>query len=555
MKALVHRLGLLVLALLLGCSGSGGTSDVALDAASRALSDNAARTITILHVNDSHSVLDAIGPKDANFDGTLGGLTKAATVIAGIRNEHPHTLLLHAGDVFEGDLSFVATNGVVELQILKQLGLDAFALGNHEFDYGPDLLAATLAGADFAGVPVLAANLTGNHQPLSSFVTDHVIKDVGGVRIGIFGLTTPYDPLAQTAPFTLSDDFGTIVSTQVTALRAAGADVVILLSHLPGAFNAEIASSNAIDFIIAAHDEYEQTFKKFTPGETQIVQAGHFYQWVGKLDLVVKKGKITHAAHKLLRIDAEVPREPSVLAAVQQVEQGVNDLLGFDAFHTPIAEAASDLENLWTPDMGPRRDLAVGSLAADALEAQFAPVDLGMTTSGFLNDRIYKGPVVANDLFRSLPYGINPALFFPVTDAVLPDPVLKVTVSGLQLYAGLEVALDVGEIPQVSDGTLVCFDLTAAPYERMRFIILGEAPVTPATPAVSVAMNIIMWKILNDASQGFGLGEIPLPGDFDPSVSQFSALLAYATGKELSRPAQARVLDLPGNGCQGLLGP
>ena len=167
-------------------------------------------------------------------------------------------------------------------------------------------------------------------------------------------------------------------------------------------------SSNAIDFIIAGHDEAEQTFKKFTPGETQIVQAGHFYQRVGKLDLVVKKGKITHATHKLLRIDAEVPREPSVLAAVRQVQQGVNEWLGFDAFHTPIAEAASDLENLWTPEMGSRRDLAVGSLAADALKAQFAPVDVGMTTSGFLNDKIYVGPVVA----LAIIFQGNPNIFF-----------------------------------------------------------------------------------------------------------------------------------------------
>ncbi len=104
MKAFALRLGLLLVAVFLGCSGGTQEPRVA-GLRSNALSSNRARKVTILHVNDSHSTLDAVGPKDANLDGMLGGMTKAATVIERVRRSAPDALLLHAGDVFEGTSS------------------------------------------------------------------------------------------------------------------------------------------------------------------------------------------------------------------------------------------------------------------------------------------------------------------------------------------------------------------------------------------------------------------------------------------------------------------
>ncbi len=572
MKALLHRLAVLALGVLFGCSGSSDTSQRSLATDPSSTELNVTRTLTILHVNDSHSVLDAIGPKIVNsngsVDGTLGGLTRAATVIA--NNTTANTLLLHAGDVFEGDLTFVGTQGALELGLLKQLGLAAFTLGNHEFDYGPNLLAAVLSSDDVKGLPVLSANLVADPQqphPLSQLVTGHVVKVVGGTRIGIFGLTTPTDPLAITSPFTLASDVTRIAKAEVAALHEENVDLVILLSHLETELNEAIARipDNGIDFIVAGHDEYLQTFKNHPPGRTSIVQAGNFYQFVGRLDLVLRNGHLIDAKHTLIPVDDLVITSPDVLFAVQLAQAGMNQALaeaipfpGFEGFHTPIAVAATDLENLWTESMGARRDLGVGSLAADALKAKFTGAQLGVTTSGFLNDKIYAGPVTANDLFRSLPYGINPALLFPVEDAILPDPALVFLVNGSQLYAGLEVALANGEIPQVSDGAFMCFDLSAPEYSRMRFVLLGSAPVMPDSVGIPVATNIVIWQILNEAASQAGLDPIPLPPDFDPMISQFSALLEYAVGKSqanapLTAPADPRVQNLPGDGCQAWL--
>ena len=154
-------------------------------------------TITILSVDDTHANLHAGGPKDANLDGTLGGIAKAAMVVAQERAANPGSVLfLHAGDSFFGDAYFGATLGAAELQLLKAAGLDAMALGNHELWIGTDplLLGYTTAFPGGAGgFPLLCANLL---QPVP-FVSAHTTLQAGGVTVGLFGLLTPYDALTN----------------------------------------------------------------------------------------------------------------------------------------------------------------------------------------------------------------------------------------------------------------------------------------------------------------------------------------------------------------------
>ena len=85
--------------------------------------------VTILHVNDTHSHLDAFGPKDHNLDGTTGGIARAASVIGMVKASDPNAIVLHAGDAFQGDFFFNKYFGVPELQIMQQLGFDAMEIG------------------------------------------------------------------------------------------------------------------------------------------------------------------------------------------------------------------------------------------------------------------------------------------------------------------------------------------------------------------------------------------------------------------------------------------
>ena len=94
-------------------------------------------TLTVVHINDTHSHLVPWGPKDTGGIGTYGAIARAVSVIGQIQATEENVLFLHAGDVFIGDPMFNKYFGVPELQILASLGCDALTLGNHEFDLYP----------------------------------------------------------------------------------------------------------------------------------------------------------------------------------------------------------------------------------------------------------------------------------------------------------------------------------------------------------------------------------------------------------------------------------
>jgi 5'-nucleotidase len=117
-------------------------------------------TITILHMNDSHSGLAPYGPRTSDLKGTRGGIARAASVIGYTKMTGQNVLTLHAGDFSVGDIFYNAYFGVPELRILSALGLDAMTVGNHEFDLTPATLQQVLDTAFVGGgaFPLLSAN-------------------------------------------------------------------------------------------------------------------------------------------------------------------------------------------------------------------------------------------------------------------------------------------------------------------------------------------------------------------------------------------------------------
>src|SRR5208283_102587 len=132
-----------------------------------ALAFSQGTTITVLHVNDTHSHIDGFGHKDANLNGLLGGIARAATVIGTVKATEPNVLLLHAGDLSVGDPFYNTYFGIPEYQMMLQLGFDAMTAGNHEFDFGPgplnDVLSTAFAGGSF---PLISANLNMDGFPV-----------------------------------------------------------------------------------------------------------------------------------------------------------------------------------------------------------------------------------------------------------------------------------------------------------------------------------------------------------------------------------------------------
>ncbi|HEY3359104.1 MAG TPA: bifunctional UDP-sugar hydrolase/5'-nucleotidase [Polyangia bacterium] len=404
-----------------------------------------AQQLTLVHVNDTHSHLDATGPKDAQLNGTTGGMVKAASIIGQIKMTEPNTLLLHGGDAFHGSLAFQATFGVPELQLMEALGFDAMAVGNHEFDLGPGYLAYILSQA-FAGgqaLPLLSANLdlASNPHGLANFIQPAILKQVGGITVGIFGMTVPTNPTTNNGDVAILGGNDPVVLMQIAgyqmqSLRMQGAQVVIMLSHLGDMYDEAVAANvPGIDIIVGAHDHYVFNQPKQIPNPygqpVLVVQAGAHYQYVGVMHFTVGATGVALADYTLVPVDKNIPDAAPIRAAVDQVKALVVQQFG-DVYHTKLAQALIDIPMTYNKSFA-ARDTAMGNLITDALRGRTG-TNIAITANGLISEGISKGAIVGDDIFRPVSYGYDTA-----TGLGLKLATFKLT--GVELAKSLEIGL------------------------------------------------------------------------------------------------------------------
>ena len=489
--------------------------------------------ITILHVNDTHSHLDAWGPKDANLDGTLGGLAKAATVVIAEKTRDPQALFVHGGDFVNGDVFFNEYLGVPELLLLQSLGLDVLAVGNHELQFGPDFLAGVLASAfPNGGVSILGTNLDLTSYPvLGNWITPTVVKQANGVSVGFFALTTPYDPLEQPAPVVIDPDLGSIATNAAADLRAHGAQVVVCVAHLGMALSREVAATApGIDVIIDAHDHVALATPE-TVGTTLIVSAGEYYRWVGRLRLSVDAGHVSLVDYALLPVDATVAREPNTKVVVDALELGIEARFG-DVYHDPIAWADDPIADDWDPRHA-KRDTAIGNLFTDAYR-EATGTQIAIEAGGFLDEGLPEGTLVPADVFRSMSYGMP--VFDPEAGTLVVEPFRLATfrITGADLLAGLELSIYQGGalFPQVS-GMRFDFDSSRPALERIvpGTVHVGGRKLDPKRLyTVTANQGLVMFlprfgiqvqdiQILPETAYGAARALIERRGVIEPEVS------------------------------------
>ena len=213
--------------------------------------------LAILHVNDSHSYLDAT-PLALSIDGRktyarTGGWARLKTAVDTVRAQGDPVLLLHAGDAVQGDLYFLRYGGQPEMELLDSLGFDALVPGNHEFDKGAPFLATMLG---HTRVPVVAANVDAQGVPsLAARLRPDLVVERGGRRIGIVGLAPPNARrISSPGPGVEFSDAQPAARARVAALRARGVDIIILLTHLGLARDLELAAAvPGVDVVVGGH--------------------------------------------------------------------------------------------------------------------------------------------------------------------------------------------------------------------------------------------------------------------------------------------------------------
>jgi 5'-nucleotidase len=268
--------------------------------------------ITILHTNDTHSQIDPLPANDKQYP-DKGGVARRATLVKRVRKDNPNTLLIDAGDVFQGTPYFNFYKGEVEYKSMSLIGYDVVTLGNHDFDNGVDALAVAMK---FANFDFVSSNYDVRNTPLESRVKPYVVRMIRGVRVGLFGLGISPDNLITPANFkgVKYNDPVKAAKEVVGALREKErCTLVVGMSHLgyyPNAREGEIgdtqvaAQVDGIDFIASGHTHtfMKQPVITKTPsgGNTIIFQVGRSGIYVGRVDMKLRAGRVIAAAARLL---------------------------------------------------------------------------------------------------------------------------------------------------------------------------------------------------------------------------------------------------------------
>ena len=194
-------------------------------------SNNKLKKITILHTNDVHSHIDPFD-KDNDKFAFKGGVSRRATIIEKIRKENSNTLLLDAGDIFQGTPYFNYYGGELEFKLMSMLKYDLATLGNHDFDNGIDGLYKQLPHANFNFV---SANYDFKNTILDTIVKPYQIFYKDGIKIGIFGLGIELDGMVTKNLYKETKYLNPVEITQgivKTLKQDENCDLIICLSHL-----------------------------------------------------------------------------------------------------------------------------------------------------------------------------------------------------------------------------------------------------------------------------------------------------------------------------------
>ena len=490
-------------------------------------------TLTILHFNDTHSCLAPLAPRASNLEGTRGGIARAATLIGMTKMSDPNVLVLHGGDSFIGNLFFNKYYGAAELQLLNQIGVDAMAIGNHEFDLTPAILDTALKIAfPSGGFPLLSANLILDDpavQSLKNYIKPFVIKQLGNIKVGLFGMITPEtNYFSQPYPAVIDTSQANLMQYAVDAidsLKANKCNVIICLSHL--GFNADQMLASyipGIDVIVGAHDHLllQEPVEVINPEgkNTLIVQADAFYSNVGKLKLILENGSISKFDYQMIALDENISEEPTVKAAVNGLITDIESLYG-PVYTQQIAIAANNFEEVADITGSGPYDTPVGNLVTDAFRWK-TNTDIAIEAGGSTAQKLYKGPIVAADVFMMLGYGFNE------TNG-LGFRIVKFNITGANLWAGLESVISQVQnndelLPQVS-GMSYSFNLKEQIGQKIKSVSIGGVPLDPEK-TYSVTANEFLVQALTSSMFNIPISDVYLYQDSSEFqvVSEFIAL-------------------------------
>ncbi len=403
--------------------------------------------------------------------GTRGGAAAVATVVHQVKAFDPHTLVLFAGDLLSPSVMSNAFQGKQMVEALNRLGVDYATLGNHEFDFGIDVLKQRIQESNFTW---LTSNIldSSTGKPIAGTKADAIV-DVNGVKIGLFGIAYDFSSiLANASAVTFKDPIAT-AQAEVKKLQGEGAQYIVALTHEAKAQDCELSSQvSGIDLIVGGHDHAAMMDTQC--GHAPFVKATS--DWRNVWDVNVDfSGKNPVTSYRNIPVSNLTPKDPGMQAFVQgyatQLDASFAKVLGKSVVALDAVE--KDVR---------AKETNLGDFIADATR-KATRADVGiMNGGGIRTDRMYPaGPVTKKDIYAILPFG---------------NSVVAVKAKGSALAAALENGVSqmqdlAGRFPQVS-GVSFTVRPNQPAGQRVSDIMVGGKPLDP-NATYTVAINDYMF--------------------------------------------------------------
>ncbi|MBO4704741.1 MAG: bifunctional metallophosphatase/5'-nucleotidase [Spirochaetaceae bacterium] len=365
--------------------------------------------IVILYTNDIHCGIE---------DGF--GFAGLAALKKDVQKVTPYVTLVDNGDAVQGTLIGTISKGSYIVDIMNEVGYDFATLGNHEFDYGMDVLDGLIAKAN-AKYLVCNIEFTGKNKTFLDRTAPYAIKSYGNVKVAFVGVTTPNSITSSTPAFFQEDgefvyDLSKSatgkklfykVQNAVNAARGEGADYVILLSHTgvdeqdaPCNSVSIIANTVGIDAVLDGHSHsviQQQLVKNKYGEEVILTSTGTKFANIGKLT-ISKEGKLYS---QLINPSLYDKKD----AAITKFIDGIK--ASYEAEVMKVV-AKSDVALKITDSTGVRMvrnsETAIGNLCADAYRA-VAQSDIAMVNGGGIRANLPLGDITYADIINVHPFG------------------------------------------------------------------------------------------------------------------------------------------------------
>ena len=359
----------------------------------------AAAELVIFHTNDMHSRI-----QDTDDRGASEGLAEMAAAVKTVKAKNPATLWLDAGDTFHGMPIITISKGESLVPLLNTAGVDAMTAGNHDFNYGSAQLERLAKQLKF---PLLDANVVRKSNGKTVFKPYKIFK-VNGIKVGVFGLSTP-ETAYKTNPKNVTDvEFlnPVDVSKEMIKMLRPKCDVLIALMHMGVDASSEFTSeriareTDGIDLIVDGHS-HTALPEGIRVKDTLIVQAGYYEHFLGRATIEVENHKIVSKKAELLdsdEIKAICPKpDKQILDELKDVNAKAEKMLNEVVAHSDKQLSSERL-------LVRRNESELGNLAADAFRWT-AKSDIAICNGGGLRADLPAGDVRRRDTMAIFPFG------------------------------------------------------------------------------------------------------------------------------------------------------